>query len=279
MTHHFVGLPAEGFAEEAVGIVEKARERGVVLRIMGALGIYIHCRDKPESLRLYDALGRFKDKGLVFTDLDLAAYGKQRGAVMDLFEKELGFKYDPYVKALFAGKRLIYHHPGGLYHVDVFFDKLEFSHDVYLGDKPGKGVLELDYPTLPLAYLVLEKLQIHRINWKDLVDLAVIFHAHRLCGEGGGKADCIDEEAVATPLADDWGFWYDAVVNIGKVKDILAEAVKQGKIQEADATLITGRLDRLLATIEAKPKTKNWVKRSKVGTSKPWYREVEELER
>lgn len=278
MSLHFVGLSAEEFAEEAINIVNYAKSRGIVLRIMGALGIYIHSKDKPESLKFYKILGRFKGAGLVFTDLDLAGYSKQRGAVIELFEKELNFKYDPYVKALFAGKRLVYYHPAGLYHVDIFFDKLEFSHDIVLGSKPGKGVLELDYPTLPLAYLALEKLQIHQINWKDLVDLAVLFHSHKLCSEEK-SSECIDDDIIATILSEDWGFWYDAVANISKLKNMMINAASQGLIEEDDSKLVVERLNKLLSTIDAKPKSKNWVKRSKVGTAKPWYREVEEIER
>jgi hypothetical protein len=272
-------LPPEEFVKETIEIIKKAQEKGVIIRILGALAVYIHSSHDNEALELFNKLKRLEG-GLIFTDLDLIAYSKQRKEIMDLFEKTLGFKCDPYVKALFGGRRLIYYHPKNLYHVDIFFDKLEFSHDIYFGEKPGAGSLELDFPTISLAHIVLEKLQIHKINWKDLVDLAVLFKAHKLCGEIGEKnKECIDEEVIASILCDDWGFWYDAVNNLNKLKQILDNAVKEGKINSEIANIIQTRIDKLLNYIDSKPKTKNWIKRSKIGTSKPWYREVEELER
>jgi hypothetical protein len=276
---HRVTLPPEEFVKETIEIVKKAQEKGIIIRILGALAVYIHSSHDNEALELFNKLKRLEG-GLIFTDLDLIAYSKQRKEIMDLFEKTLGFKCDPYVKALFGGRRLIYYHPKNLYHVDIFFDKLEFSHDIYFGEKPGAGSLELDFPTISLAHIVLEKLQIHKINWKDLVDLAVLFKAHKLCGEIGEKnKECIDEEVIASILCDDWGFWYDAVNNLNKLKQILDNAVKEGKINSEIANIIQTRIDKLLNYIDSKPKTKNWIKRSKIGTSKPWYREVEELER
>lgn len=276
---HRVTLPPEEFVKETIEIIKKAQEKGIIIRILGALAVYIHSSHDNEALELFNKLKRLEG-GLIFTDLDLIAYSKQRKEIMDFFEKTLGFKCDPYVKALFGGRRLIYYHPKNLYHVDIFFDKLEFSHDIYFGEKPGAGSLELDFPTISLAHIVLEKLQIHKINWKDLVDLAVLFKAHKLCGEIGEKnKECIDEEVIASILCDDWGFWYDAVNNLNKLKQILDNAVKEGKINSEIANIIQTRIDKLLNYIDSKPKTKNWIKRSKIGTSKPWYREVEELER
>jgi hypothetical protein len=276
---HRVTLPPEEFVKETIEIVKKAQEKRIIIRILGALAVYIHSSHDNEALELFNKLKRLEG-GLIFTDLDLIAYSKQRKEIMDFFEKTLGFKCDPYVKALFGGRRLIYYHPKNLYHVDIFFDKLEFSHDIYFGEKPGAGSLELDFPTISLAHIVLEKLQIHKINWKDLVDLAVLFKAHKLCGEIGEKnKECIDEEVIASILCDDWGFWYDAVNNLNKLKQILDNAVKEGKINSEIANIIQTRIDKLLNYIDSKPKTKNWIKRSKIGTSKPWYREVEELER
>lgn len=273
-----VGLPVDAFVREAVGIIDQASSRGVVLRVLGAVAVYIHTIDKPESLRIYQHLGRFKGEEVFFTDLDLIGYSKQRSDVVNFFEKELGFRPDSYVKALFGARRLIYYHSQNLYSVDVFFDKLEFSHDIDFGNRPGKGRLELDYPTISLADLVLEKLQIHRINRKDLVDLAVLFHGHSLCRESGVTGrDCIDDDYVAAILADNWGFWYDAVSNLNKLINFVA-AELSGTDPEA-YRVIQERARLLLNSIDKKPKSKKWIKRSKIGTLKPWYREVEEIER
>jgi hypothetical protein len=273
-----VRLSSEDFIKEAVRIIEEASKRGIVLRIIGAVATYIHSQHSPQALEIYNRIGRFGDKGLVFTDLDLVAYSKQRSRVMEFFEKTLGFKYNVTFRALFAHKRLVYYHSKDLYHVDVFFDKLEFSHDIYFGNEPGKGRLELDYPTVSLADLLLEKLQIHQINVKDLVDMAVLLCAHDICGTTISR-ECIDAKYIAKILADDWGFWYDATQNLEKLKKFLETAVSEGRLDVTIKNTIEERVNRLLKIIEEEPKTSNWLKRAKIGTSKPWYREVEELVR
>jgi hypothetical protein len=191
---------------------------------------------------------------------------------MEYFEKDLKFKYDPIMRALWAGKRLIYFHPNDYYHVDVFFDKLEYSHDVVF-----KGRLELDFPTITLADLVLEKVQIHEINLKDIVDLMVLFYGHEVCEKQ--DKECIDGKYIAKVLADDWGFWYDATNNLNKVKHFTEKYYSEGKLSEEEKNVIISRVDKLLKLIEEEPKTKKWKKRAKIGTSKPWYREVEEVVR
>lgn len=273
-----VGLPTADFIREAIEIIDRAREKGVVLRILGAVGIYIHSMDKPENLRIYSTLKRFEGEESLFTDLDLIGYSKQRKDIIDFFEKTLRFKTDPYVKALFGVRRLVYYHPQDLYHVDIFFDKLEFSHDVYFGDRPGRGRLELDYPTISLADLALEKLQIHEINRKDLVDLIVLFYSHRLCRETSVRdRECIDDDYIASVLSEDWGFWYDATTNLRKLSYMISSQL--ASLEPDIARVVGERINLLLDSIDRKPKSKEWIKRSKIGISKPWYRVVEELER
>jgi hypothetical protein len=273
---HFVEMSEEEFLKEALGIVEKAQNRGVYLRILGALAVYIHSLDKPECINAFKSLERLGEGKPIFTDLDLIGYSKQQKEITKLFE-ELKFQPDRMINVLFAGKRLIFYHPQGKYHVDVFLNKLEFSHDVNFGDKPGSGRLELDYPTITLADIVLEKLQIHYINLKDLIDLIILFMGHEV-DEKGGK-DVIDGGYIAKILSDDWGFWYDATTNLEKTKTLAKTLREKGKLSDEHMRIIMERIDKLRRIIDATQKTKNWQKRAKIGTSKPWYREVEELVR
>jgi hypothetical protein len=273
---HFVEMGEEEFLREALGIVEKAQNRGVYLRILGALAVYIHSLDKPECINAFKSLERLGEGKPIFTDLDLIGYSKQQKEITKLFE-ELKFQPDRMINVLFAGKRLIFYHPQGKYHVDVFLNKLEFSHDVNFGDKPGSGRLELDYPTITLADIVLEKLQIHYINLKDLIDLIILFMGHEV-DEKGGK-DVIDGGYIAKILSDDWGFWYDATTNLEKTKTLAKTLREKGKLSDEHMRIVVERIDKLRRIIDATQKTKNWQKRAKIGTSKPWYREVEELVR
>ena len=273
MSTHFVQLSPDEFLKEAVGIVEKAQSRGLCLRILGALATYIRSVNNC-STQMFMSLERFGKGMPLFTDLDLAAYGKQRGDIDKLF-REMLFQPDEPINSMFGHKRLIYYHPRNSYHVDVFLNRLEFSHDVEFGEKPGEGRLELDFPTISPTDIVLEKLQIHQINRKDLIDLISLFIVHKV--EDQSNTNVIDGAYIAKILSDDWGFWYDATTNVGEVKSLLAEVTEQGKLTITQGQTAIQRMDKLLNIITNCPKTRKWEKRAKAGTKKPWYRDVEDV--
>lgn len=274
---HFVHMNDEELVREATAIVEEAQSQDVCLRFIGALAVYVHTLDDPDTLSVFKSAGRLGEGKAMFTDLDLILYNKQRKDAIKLLEKR-GFKPDNMANWMFGGRRLIYYHPQNKYHVDLFLDKLEFSHDVEFGEKPGSGRLELDYPTITLEDIVLEKLQIHQINRKDVIDLVVLFLGHDL-GEHASK-NVIDGGYISKTLADDWGFWYDATRNLESSSALAHEltSANSGITTEQSGT-ITDRVLTLRKMIDDTPKTKAWEKRAKIGTTKPWYREVGEVVR
>ena len=257
--------------ETGLKVVEEASRRGVVLRILGSLAAFLHCREHGDAADAILRMGRLGE-GSVFTDIDLIGYSKQRKHIIQLM-RELEFDEDRMINALFGHKRLIY--SKGKVKVDIFFDKLEFSHDVEFGKAPGKGRLELDYPTITLTDLVLEKLQIHQINRKDLVDLIAVFLAHPI--SNNHEKESVDGAYIAKVLSEDWGFWYDATNNLRKVLSFAERFGSEGALSGEQVETVRSRVEGLLEMIEEAPKSKAWVKRSKKGTSKPWYREVGDL--
>jgi len=273
----FSKLNEDDLSAESVRIVDTARNNGIHLRILGAMAVFIHTNHDQLALLRYKGLSRLGQGRPMFTDLDLMAYSNQRKEVSKFFEKGLGFRPDFYVNSLFGGRRNIYHHPAGDFDVDVFYDALSFSHEVKFGESPEKGRLQLDYPTISLADIALEKLQIHQINRKDLVDLFTLLSAHDI-SDGGGK-ETIDSGHIARVLSNDWGFEYDARTNLSKLKDFGTQLVGNGGISASEWEVVLGRVGRLIGFVEAQPKSKEWEKRAKKGTSKPWYNEVEEVER
>jgi hypothetical protein len=272
----FVKLGEQDFVNEAKRIVSEAEGKGLVLRVLGALAIYIHSMDNPASLEIFKNLERLGEGKPFFTDLDLVAYSRQSYEIRKFFEKELNYKPNIYVNTLFAFKRNIFDHPENLFSVDVFYDKLDYSHIVNFGDLKN-GRLQIDSPTIPLEDIVLEKLQIHEINRKDLVDLVVLLNGHKT--STAKEKEVIDTGYIAKVLADDWGFWYDATENLSKLKEFVNETLGQKKIDRQVQGKVTGAIEEMLKQIESEPKTRNWVKRSKTGTKAPWYKEVEEVER
>lgn len=77
-------------------------------------------------------------------------------------------------------------------------------------------------------------------------------------------------------MADDWGFYYTATTNLNKIKSFLP---KYDILTDQQRSTVASRIDKLLQAIENAPKGFKWKMRARVGTSKKWYTEVEEVER
>jgi len=265
-----IEISEQQFLTEALQIISEAEKEGLKLRILGALCGYISNRERdPNVDQLYRTLGRLDGTSTLFTDLDLMAYSSQRGKIMDLFEKKLKLTPNRYFNFTRGHNRLMYEKPKS-FQIDLFFDRLVYSHIVEFGSKPGNGRLELDYPTISLADFVLEKLQIHQITRKDIVDMILLLKHHEILDHF--EKSHVDAGYVAKVLSDDWGFWYDATQNIQKIGDELNSLSNSGKL--SDAGVVEERLKRLSSIIEAYPKSSKWKIRSKSGTRVPWYTEV-----
>jgi hypothetical protein len=255
-------------------LIEQARAKGVVLRILGGFAIYIHLDHNFQCRHLQLSLDRLGTNQSPFTDLDLVAYSSQWKEVTRILEKDLGFKPNRMINAVYGANRLVYNEPRNLYQVDVFFDKLEFSHTIVFGKK-GEGRLELDFPTLSLADLLLEKLQIHQINRKDLIDILVLLLGHDV--GPAQSTQIINGSYVASALSEDWGFWYDATNNLKLTQEFASQLVNEKKLSEESVKILDSRINKLRFFIDTRHKSKNWYKRSKDGTKKKWYKEVSEL--
>jgi hypothetical protein len=252
-------LTDELFLEEAFRIMEEAEKHGIILRLLGSVAIKLHC---PNFSDLYTQANR------PLTDLDFMTYGQFNSSLREFFEN-LGYTTDERILRYFGRYRHIYHSNKveGL-HVDIFFDQLSFCHPINF-----KGRLEIDNPTIPLAELLLEKMQIVEINEKDLKDTVILLREHQI---GSSSSDEIDGKYVAKTLSNDWGFYYTLTTNLNKVEQYLKDF---SQLTEADRQVISQRLDDVRQLIEAEPKSLKWKLREKVGTKVRWYREVEEVDR
>lgn len=251
-------MPPEGFMKEAIKVVETANEKGVVLRVMGGTACRIHSK---ELCSLHDALER------KLSDLDFAGYSKQRSEVIKVME-ELGYLQDRRTTMIAAVymDRFIFKNPKNGLVADVFFDKLAMCHTIDF-----RGRLEVDFPTIPLAELLLEKMQIVRIENKDFKDSIILLKGHEV---GNGDKETINSDYIGELLSRDWGFYYTVTTNLKKFKDSLP---KFSLLKEDDQKAINVKIDKLLEAIKNKPKSLRWKLRAKVGTSKKWYQEVEEV--
>jgi hypothetical protein len=98
-------------------------------------------------------------------------------------------------------------------HADVFLDKLEFNHDVEFGER-----LLVDKYTIPLAELLLEKMQIVKINRKDIVDTIMLLREHEV---GHADNETVNTEVISKIMANDWGFYNTFMKNLNIVSEHL----------------------------------------------------------
>ncbi len=186
------------YVDRALSLVEQARKQQIALRILGSLAYRLHC---PANLQLFEEMKRD------LTDVDFAARGDQRKAIRAFLEG-LGFRIDQDLLVSTEGTRYFFSDPASGMGVDVFFDELFFCHQIPLRDR-----LDLDEPTITLADLMLEKMQIVEINPKDIKDSLVLLLEHPL---GSGERESIDGGYIAKLLANDWGFYYTVTAkNLG----------------------------------------------------------------
>ncbi len=249
------------FIQEALRIINRAQNQNVVMRLMGGFAIRLHC---PKYDYLYDVLQRKPA-----CDLDIVTYSKFRPQIKKLFA-ELGYASMASMALMFSTgtNRQIYTDEANNRTVDVFFDRLEMCHAIDF-----KNRLELDSPTITLSDLFLQKAQIVKINEKDIKDMMILLREHSV---GDTEKETVNVNFIAKLLSDNWGFWYTVKTNLGKLQEFLGQ---YKGLTETDYQDIKSKIEKLLKTIEDEPKSFKWKMRAKIGTSRRWYTEVEELVR
>jgi hypothetical protein len=245
----------EVFLEEGKRITEAAQQKGIYLRSMGPLALHYYF---PDKIDLYARLERLGDR--YFTDIDYAAYGKTRKHLMDFF-KTVGYECDLATMAMTGKTRHIYF-GGKVPMIDVFIDELNYCHKVTF-----EGRLDKDPYSIPLADILLQKLQIWEINDKDYKDIEFLFIVSEFGDDDERK---INQSYIAKRFADDWGFWYTATTNLDRVKQHVDTV---DALTDDEKAKVKSMADHLRARIDAEPKTKGWEKRAKKGTKKIWYNE------
>ena len=246
---------------EGKKIVEEANQRGITLRLLGATAIMIH---SPKYLYAFDKMDR------QLSDIDFMGLRKQEKKVID-FLQEKSYIYDRANRSfamMTSSSRYIFEHPTNKMHVDIFFDKLEMCHTIDFTKR-----LSIDSPTISLADLLLEKMQIVQINEKDFKDTLVMLREHEIDTH---DSETINQTYISGILSRDWGFYYTVTQNLNKVREA---AQKYPIFESSDQQVISSKIDKLLDAIEREPKTMGWKMRAKIGTKQRWYTEVEDVSR
>ena len=263
MTQSSIGMGSqdrterEKFENELKRILEAGEKAGILMRVIGSLAFQMHC---PQYGYLQAALGR------AYTDIDFAAYGRQSKQIQELMAG-LGYMENREVFIFSEGERAIFDKPQTGLHVDVFYEKLDFCHTIYWNDR-----LEVDAPTIPLTELLLEKMQIVKINEKDVIDTIMLLLEHPL---GESDRETINIRLTSQLCANDWGLWRTTTMNLDKVKQL---AQGYGQLSLEQKSSVTAQVDEILVCLQKEPKPLAWRLRDRVGDRVKWYKDVDEVQ-
>ena len=239
---------------QALNITEAARSSETTLRLMGAVAIRVHCRTHEELLI---------DLDRHLSDIDFMCYSREESRVARLMSK-LGYERKRFLSM--GTERHIYEEREEGSAVDVFFDELRMCHTINFRNR-----LAIDYPTISLADLLLEKLQIVQIGEKDLKDMAVLLREHDV-GEQGRET--VDAKYTSALLSKDWGFYYTVTSNL---KKLAAFVEGNPSIPRDDALNVTTKINKLIEAFEGETKSMQWKMRARIGTKRKWYTDVENV--
>jgi hypothetical protein len=263
MTNSSIGMAEQGRAEremfenELKRVLNASQNAGIILRVIGSLAFQKHCQKYGY---LQAVMGR------AYTDIDFAAYHKQAKEIQVLMAG-LGYQENREVFIVSESNRAIFERPDTGLHIDVFYEKLDFCHVIYWKDR-----LEVDLPTIPLAEMLLEKMQIVQINEKDIIDTVMLLLEHPL---GDNDLETINIKRVAGLCSTDWGLWRTTTMNLNKVRQ---HALGYNQLSRGQKETIEAQIKAALTRIEQEPKSLSWRLRARVGDRVKWYKDVDEFQ-
>lgn len=239
-----------GLLAEAVEAIDKAQSQGITLRLLGGLAIQARCPSSslPPFLRTSD-------------DMDFATL--DRTSVLESFFASLGWTPEADFNLYNGSCRLIFHSPEGT-KADIFVGGFSMCHRISFESR-----LALDSLSLPLAELLLTKLQVFEANGKDLSDSACLLADHEI---GSADGEFINADRIASVCRDDWGLWRSSTRSLAIVDSWARTALPE-------SSPVFKRIGDLLGIIERSPKGPRWKARALVGERLRWYELPEEAER
>jgi hypothetical protein len=241
--------------DEARRILAAAQAGGITLRLLGGLAV---------RLRSPSAGHRALARG--YPDIDFVAASRRSRAVEALLA-ELGYTPNKEFNLLNGASRLLFYDLAHERQIDVFVGQFEMCHRLPIGER-----LEAEQLTIPLAELLLTKLQIVQLNEKDVRDICALLLDHA-CGEGDGET--INLARITQLCADDWGLWKTVTLSLRKVQDF-CDAYD---LDAANKLMIVERVTVLRQALERAPKSLKWRMRAAIGERVQWYDLPEEVQR
>jgi len=235
----------EFLSAEADKIIAAASEQSLPVALLGGLAVYREC----PSTRRAPFAREINDIDFIVTTRRSSEFGK--------LLTSLGYEGDHQFNSIHGETRLLYASPET--DVDVFVGVFQQCHELDL-----ESVLAPAPKPIPLAHLLLTKLQIVQINRKDELDALAVLADHDVVAKG--TPDQIDLDVIAAITGADWGWFTTVNDNLAKLSAVVDEL----SLGELGATL-NQRLAVISQAIEAHPKSVKWKIRERIGRRVPWY--------
>ena len=234
--------------QRASALVDRAQERGVLLRLIGGVAVAVHSPSAAEH-------GLARD----YADVDyIAAGGSAR--VLDELLGELDYHPDVRFNSLHGARRRLYFDDTRTHQIDMFVNSFEMCHVLPM----STDRLRLDSPTVPLAELFLTKAQIVELNDKDLLDLLALLSAHDV---GDGDQETVNLARIVELTRGDWGLWQTVIGTLAKIDAALPSA----DLDDDLSICIGERTNQIRVAINDAPKSVKWKARARIGDRVRWY--------
>ena len=245
--------PLSDVRQEGLRLVHAAADRGIPVRLIGGVAVWARCPSTriPQLQRDYG-------------DVDIISLRKVSRDLIR-FAQSMGYQSDKLFNALHGAQRLNFTDTSTGRPLDVLLDQFAMCHTIELKDR-----LSIDPVTIPLSDLLLTKLQVVRINRKDLVDLTALLADHPL---GGQEAGAIDLGRLTALLGKDWGFEHTARLNLDKLRTSVADF----GLPEPMPGTVDKRIAGILAALDKGTKSLGWHLRASIGERIRWYELPEDV--
>jgi hypothetical protein len=246
--------PLADVLAEARRLVDMAEANAVALRLIGGAAIHLRAGERvPVQLRRAPK------------DIDVAVAAGSGREVSSLLTRG-GYEPDEGFNVLEGSRRMLFRDMVNGRQIDVFVREFSMCHRIPIEER-----LLLEPVTIPLAELLLTKLQIVQLNAKDEIDAFAMLQAHEVGGSDGAS---INGARIAELCARDWGLHKTATLNLDRLRTRLDEL----EIPTAERERISAGLVALSDAIEAAPKSRGWRMRARLGERVRWYEQPDEID-
>jgi hypothetical protein len=258
--------PLADVEAEAARLLERATAAKVLVRLLGGAAVGMH-RHGPRPAALERRYG----------DIDVVVKKGQDRGLKRLLE-DAGYVPNRSFNNLHGDRRLLFYDERNARQVDVFIGTFRMCHALDLDDR-----LQLDPRTLAPADLLLTKLQIVKINAKDIIDAQALVLGHPV---ERGPGDVIDLSRLVQVISRDWGWFTTFTDNLARLMPAEVPSPSGGgqgggaadtALPREAAAQIGSRVAAIQQALLEAPKSLAWKARAAVGRRVAWYELPEEI--